>query len=563
MFRHLQIYDPRERVLVGLADAGLTVAAGVAHLVPARRAAGAPRRILLLRLERIGDLLMSAPAIAAVRRFAPDATIDLVVGSWNAPIARLIPGIDRVETLDAAWLARGSGPSGGGPRGPDPGRGGDGSREATRRGGSGRGGSGSGGNGGGMGLRAMLARAWSWRARGYDVAINFEGDIRSHLLLALSGAPVRAGFTMAGGGPLLTHRFEFDPRQHTTENAWRLVRGLFEGGAARQPRQERAAPDADTRAAGVRDDGRTNSERRAEASPAADGAAPGAPAARDAGRNAPGGDAAKASATDDAAAGAPAVRDAGRNAPGRDAAREVAPEASAADGAAPGALAARDAGKNAPGGVAPDGDAVEAPFRLAVPALARERASALLGREGRVIGLHASGGRAIKQWVPARFAEAAARVARARDATLVLTGSPGDRAIVDDVRAALPPDVPTIDLSGELDLAVLAAVLERFEIFITGDTGPMHLAAAVGTPIVAIFGPSDPARYAPRSTRHRVVRIDLPCAPCNRIRLPPARCQGHTPDCLEGITADAVVQAALDLTREIEQDADRHTRGGH
>ncbi len=52
---------------------------------------------------------MSAPAIAAVRQFAPDAEIDLVVGSWNASIARLIPGIDRVETLDASWLSRGSG----------------------------------------------------------------------------------------------------------------------------------------------------------------------------------------------------------------------------------------------------------------------------------------------------------------------------------------------------------------------------------------------------------------------------------------------------------------------
>ena len=62
----------------------------------------------------------------------------------------------------------------------------------------------------------------------------------------------------------------------------------------------------------------------------------------------------------------------------------------------------------------------------------------------------------------------------------------------------------------------------------------MHLADAVGTPIVAVFGPSDPRRYAPRGVRDTVVRIDLPCSPCNRIRLPPARCVGHTPDCLAG-----------------------------
>lgn len=78
---------------------------------------------------------------------------------------------------------------------------------------------------------------------------------------------------------------------------------------------------------------------------------------------------------------------------------------------------------------------------------------------------------------------------------------------------------------------------------ITGDTGPMHLAHAVGTPVVAVFGPSDPVRYAPRGPLDRVVRIDLPCAPCNRIRRPPVRCVGHTPDCLAGIGVGQVLAA--------------------
>ena len=62
-----------------------------------------------------------------------------------------------------------------------------------------------------------------------------------------------------------------------------------------------------------------------------------------------------------------------------------------------------------------------------------------------------------------------------------------------------------------------------------------------------MFGPSEPRRYAPRGTRDTVVRIDLPCSPCNRIRLPPARCVGHTPDCLAGIEV-ARVLAAIDET---------------
>ena len=101
----LQIYDPRERRIVAAADGVLAIGAAVARLWarlwPRRAPASPPRRILLLRLERIGDLLMSAAAIESVRARAPEAAIDLVVGSWNRSIAERLHGIDRVETLDA------------------------------------------------------------------------------------------------------------------------------------------------------------------------------------------------------------------------------------------------------------------------------------------------------------------------------------------------------------------------------------------------------------------------------------------------------------------------------
>ena len=122
------------------------------------------RRILVLRLERIGDLLMSLPALHAIRRRAPQAAIDLVVGSWNEALARQVAGIDGIETMDAPWLARGAG---------------------------------------GAGWPALLRQARSWRARRYDLAINLEGDIRSIVLMSRSGARWCAGFGMAGGGPLL------------------------------------------------------------------------------------------------------------------------------------------------------------------------------------------------------------------------------------------------------------------------------------------------------------------------------------------------------------------------
>ena len=90
-------------------------------------------------------------------------------------------------------------------------------------------------------------------------------------------------------------------------------------------------------------------------------------------------------------------------------------------------------------------------------------------------------------------------------------------------------------------------MLSRLSLFITPDTGPMHLAAALGTPLVALFGPSSPERWGPLSAKARIVRVDLPCSPCNRIRNPPARCQGGTPDCMDGIAVRRVIQEAAGL----------------
>jgi ADP-heptose:LPS heptosyltransferase len=202
-----------------------------------------------------------------------------------------------------------------------------------------------------------------------------------------------------------------------------------------------------------------------------------------------------------------------------------------------------------------------------LPEAARQRAAALLGTVpvvdgaarsslvdrpvpgGRrlLVGLHASGGREIKQWDLARFADVATLVARSHGATIILTGSGSDRAIVDRVKRGLPGGLSVIDASGSLDLVTLAALLEKLDLLITPDTGPMHLAAAVGTPTVALFGPSDPARWGPLSSVARVVRVDLPCSPCNRIRVPPNRCVGHVPDCLAGIDVERVYDAAVEL----------------
>jgi heptosyltransferase-1 len=382
----LYIYDRRERALVAAADRVIAAAAAIARPLRGRRPSPSPKRILILRLERIGDLLMTLPAIADVRERAPDAEIDLVVGSWNADLARALDPVMRVLSLDAAWLAR---------------------------------------EGHGRHLPSLIRAARRWRDIPYDLALNFEPDLRSNMILAASGASWIAGYRSGGGGALLDVALDYDREAHTTDNARRLVSTIF-----------------------------------------------------------------------------------GRTPPA-----ETAPA-------------------------------------LIVPSEAHDNASRLLvGARGPLIGMHVSGGRAIKQWPPERFVDVAHRLIETLGATIVLTGSSSDRALVDSVKHALPSD-GVIDVARHLDLLTLAAVLERLDLLVTGDTGPMHLAVAVSTPVVAVFGPSDPARYAPRGRYDRVVRVDLPCSPCNRIRLPPARCVGHTPDCLASISADTVFTAALSVLEE-------------
>jgi ADP-heptose:LPS heptosyltransferase len=172
-----------------------------------------------------------------------------------------------------------------------------------------------------------------------------------------------------------------------------------------------------------------------------------------------------------------------------------------------------------------------------------------------LIGIHVSGGRESKQWHPSRFAEVARAMASLTEGTIVLTGGASDRPLVTVVARQLD-DIDVRDLVGTLDLPETAALLGSLDLFITGDTGPMHLAGAMGTPVVALFGPSDPTRYGPRARIERILRIQLACSPCGQVRMPPERCRGHVPDCMDGIAVDTVVAAALDALAET-----RTTRG--
>ena len=141
-----------------------------------------------------------------------------------------------------------------------------------------------------------------------------------------------------------------------------------------------------------------------------------------------------------------------------------------------------------------------------------------------------------RAWSPDRHAALVdALVAEGR--RVVVTGGPGERALT--ARVTGPPRPEVLDLGGETDLAGLSEVIAGAKAIVVGNTGPAHLAAAVGTPIVSLFAPTVPAaRWRPWHVPHALLYREVPCAGC-RARLCPV--EGHP--CLGGVTVEEVLVA--------------------
>ncbi len=116
-----------------------------------------------------------------------------------------------------------------------------------------------------------------------------------------------------------------------------------------------------------------------------------------------------------------------------------------------------------------------------------------------------------KNWTAAGFAAVADALA-GRGLPVVFTGASADRAALDEIAAAMR--TPMRRLDGLTPLPVLAAVFRRARVVLATDTGPLHLAVAVGTPVVALFGPTDPGYTGPFGAGHVVLRSGVPCSPC-------------------------------------------------
>jgi heptosyltransferase I len=147
--------------------------------------------------------------------------------------------------------------------------------------------------------------------------------------------------------------------------------------------------------------------------------------------------------------------------------------------------------------------------------------------------LHPGARWASKLWPPTSWATLSEWF-HAQGFQVAVTGSPADRELVEDlVRRSR---APLINLAGSTSLAQLAAILRKARLAVTTDTGVMHLAATLGTPVVALFGPTAPWRTGPFGPGHQVVRLGLSCSPCFKRHCP-------APRCLNELTPEKVVAA--------------------
>jgi heptosyltransferase-2/heptosyltransferase-3 len=190
--RDSRVTDPRERFVVTLASVG----AGVIAPFLARPSGGPPAEILVLRLDRIGDVLMSLPAIHALRDALPQAKIRLAVGEWSREVAKDAP-VDEVLVWNAPWVGRK--------------------------------------DEGAQSLGDLFGIARGRRSTRPDLAIDLQGDPRAMWLMAATGARARVGYANTGSTALLSAIVDLDENLSFVEQNYRAIEAALGRAVPRKP----------------------------------------------------------------------------------------------------------------------------------------------------------------------------------------------------------------------------------------------------------------------------------------------------------------------------------------
>jgi len=385
----------------------------------ARRPAPVVERVLYIKPDHLGDLLLATPVLAALRRSLPNARIAALVGPWSEMTLRRNPDVDVLLTCPFPGFERRPNAN---------------VRTFER-----------------LNVRALarpyvtlLRYALLLRAHCYDMAIVGRDDHWWGAALALlAGVPLRFGFAVPECRPFLTTALPFDPRAHVTEQGLALVEALVV-----EPRTKNQEPVVNRPDSGFSVDptgARSRFSARFDPSP---------------------------------------------------------------------------------------GDVLWAEDWRSAQGLAGAR----------MVVLHAGTAGPDKLWFPERWAQVADAL-QADGARVVLTGGPGEQALVGEVAARMR--TPVLLLAGETSIGQLAALLRLAELVLGVDSGPLHLAAAQGVRTVHLYGPSDAGRFGPWGDplRHVVVREALWCSPCGVFDACPRGLA--RPECMERITVARVVDVAM------------------
>lgn len=181
----------------------------------------------------------------------------------------------------------------------------------------------------------------------------------------------------------------------------------------------------------------------------------------------------------------------------------------------------------------------EVEFRLRPPEEALAWARDLVSQTNGPTIVVAPGSRwGTKQWPPDRYSRLVDLLIENQGAQVLLCGGKSDGRLVEDILSRMKHSA--LDLTGETTLTQLAALLTEADLLVGGDSGPLHLAAAAGTRVVAIIGPTDPARNGPFSASSIVVQHEVPCWPCRR-----RVCDHHS--CMAYLETETVYSAASRL----------------
>ena len=180
-------------------------------------------------------------------------------------------------------------------------------------------------------------------------------------------------------------------------------------------------------------------------------------------------------------------------------------------------------------------------------ATADRRATEVLRDPSPMIGIAVSSGNKLKALGAAKLASVIDLLHLAGPHSIVLIGTGGDKGEAASILARVKAPARVIDTCGKFELAELPALLERLSLFIGVDSGITYMADAVSVPLVLIAGPVNPLEQRPTNSPNVILRKVLPCAPCAHVFLAPYHCAVGTRECIEGVDAREIAQAAQQL----------------